>query len=94
MMKEKPILYVSTNRRSGAVGFSDDGCGVPSEHQARIFEPFVSLRQGGTGLGLAVSLNFVRAWGGDITVESAPWRGSTFTIVLPAVGGEGERIAS
>jgi signal transduction histidine kinase len=51
----------------------------------RIFEPFVSLRTGGTGLGLFLSMNFVRQWGGDITVQSRPGEGSTFEIVLPAL---------
>ena len=63
----------------------DEGCGIAPEHQARIFEPFFSVRPGGTGLGLFLSLNFVRRWGGDITVVSTPGRGSAFSIVLPAV---------
>jgi signal transduction histidine kinase len=65
----------------------DEGCGIAPDQQKRIFEPFFSLRDGGTGLGLFLSLNFVRAWGGDITVDSAPGRGSTFQIVLPALAG-------
>jgi PAS domain S-box-containing protein len=64
---------------------SDNGCGIPPENHARIFEPFFSARQGGTGLGLFLSLNFVRRWGGNLTVDSAPGRGSTFEIVLPAL---------
>jgi len=65
----------------------DDGCGIAPEHVKRIFEPFFSLRKGGTGLGLFLSLNFVRQWGGDIEVESAPNTGSTFEIRLPAFTG-------
>jgi signal transduction histidine kinase len=73
---------------------TDDGCGIAADHQRRIFEPFVSMRRGGTGLGLFLSLNFVRRWGGDITVESTPGRGSTFELVLPAfVGVEPERVS-
>jgi two-component system CheB/CheR fusion protein len=68
------------------VHVSDNGCGIPEEHQQRIFEPFFSLRRNGTGLGLFLSLNFVRKWGGDITLVSVPGRGSTFEIVLPAIG--------
>ncbi len=63
----------------------DNGCGIAPEDRKRIFEPFFSARQGGTGLGLFLSLNFVRRWGGDIRVESEPGRGSTFEIVLPAL---------
>lgn len=64
----------------------DNGCGIPSEFQARIFEPFFSLRTGGTGLGLFLALNFIRRWGGDIRVGSSPGQGSTFDVVLPAAG--------
>lgn len=63
----------------------DQGCGITPEDRKRIFEPFFSARQGGTGLGLFLSLNFVRRWGGEIRVESEPGRGSTFEIVLPAL---------
>ena len=59
---------------------TDDGCGIPADQRKRIFEPFLSLRKGGSGLGLFLSLNFVRRWGGDIAVESEPGRGSTFEI--------------
>jgi len=63
----------------------DNGCGILPENQKRIFEPFFSARQGGTGLGLFLSLNFVQRWGGDIRVASEPGRGSTFEIVLPGL---------
>jgi PAS domain S-box-containing protein len=73
------------DRASGiVVRISDNGCGIESENQLRIFEPFFSIRPGGTGLGLFLSLNFVRRWGGDIRVSSVPGLGSTFSIVLPA----------
>jgi PAS domain S-box-containing protein len=63
---------------------TDRGCGIAPQFRKRIFEPFFSLRNGGTGLGLFLSLNFVRRWGGDIVVESEPGRGSTFEVVFPA----------
>jgi PAS domain S-box-containing protein len=66
------------------VRVADEGCGIAPEHRRRIFEPFFSLRSGGTGLGLFLSLNFVRGCGGDILVESAVGKGSVFEIVLPA----------
>jgi len=70
---------------------ADDGCGVPPEYQSRIFEPFFSMRKGGTGLGLFLSLNFVRRWGGDIVVKSTQGTGSTFDVVLPAFGSAAEQ---
>jgi PAS domain S-box-containing protein len=65
------------------ITIADEGCGIAPEHQVRIFEPFFSLRAGGTGLGLFLSVSFVRRWGGDIHVRSTPGEGSTFEIRLP-----------
>jgi PAS domain S-box-containing protein len=73
---------------------SDEGCGIPPEFKQKIFEPFFSLRKGGTGLGLFLSLNFVRRWGGDIAVQSAPGAGSTFEITLPALKPAALRVAA
>jgi two-component system NtrC family sensor kinase len=78
--------------RGGADGtcvvirISDNGCGIAPEHRARIFEPFFSVRAEGTGLGLFLALNFVRRSGGELLVDSTPGQGSTFSVVLPAVG--------
>lgn len=67
------------------ISVTDDGCGIPHESLKRIFEPFFGLRQGGTGLGLFLSLTFVRRWGGDIQVASTPGQGSRFEILLPCL---------
>ncbi len=72
---------------------TDDGCGIDPEHQTQIFEPFFSMRQGGTGLGLFLALNFVRRWGGEIGVTSARGRGSTFEVRLPALAAAAGRPA-
>jgi signal transduction histidine kinase len=69
---------------------ADEGCGIPAEHLSRIFEPFFSLRKDGTGLGLFLSLNCIRRWGGDIRVESVSGKGSTFEVVLPNAGAAPE----
>lgn len=66
-----------------SIRIRDNGKGISSGDLKRIFEPFTSLREGGTGLGLFLALNFVRRWGGDIVVESTPGMGSQFTIELP-----------
>ena len=68
-----------------AVRIADDGCGIAAGDQKRIFEPFFSLRRGGTGLGLFLALNFARRWGGDISVASDAGHGSTFRVTFAAV---------
>jgi signal transduction histidine kinase len=67
----------------------DTGPGIPAAKIDTIFEPFVQLtegltdRQGGVGLGLAISRDLARAMGGDLTVESSVDAGSCFTLSLP-----------
>ncbi|HEX7023767.1 MAG TPA: response regulator, partial [Gemmatimonadales bacterium] len=69
---------------------SDSGIGMTPEQMGRLFEAFsqaeasTSKKYGGTGLGLAITRKFARMMGGDVTVESEPGRGATFTIRLPA----------
>jgi len=68
-----------------AVAFSDTGHGIPPEHLDRIFEPFFSTKEEGTGLGLTVSYDVVKRHGGKITVQSVMGEGTTFTVWLPAL---------
>ncbi|HZZ86000.1 MAG TPA: ATP-binding protein [Anaeromyxobacteraceae bacterium] len=63
---------------------ADDGPGIPPESLPRIFEPFWSTKEKGTGLGLAFTSQVVKEHGGEIACESAPGRGTTFTVRLPA----------
>ncbi len=68
----------------------DNGIGLTSEQLGRLFQDFTQAdaattrKYGGTGLGLALSRRLCRLMGGDVTVESEPGRGSTFTVRLPA----------
>jgi len=70
------------------VAVSDTGAGIPEEHLPRIFDPFFTTKPAGkgTGLGLAISYGIVRDHRGEIRVESAAGRGSTFTVLLPIRG--------
>jgi signal transduction histidine kinase len=62
----------------------DDGHGMPPEVLARAFEPHFSTRTSGSGLGLAISRRMVEGWGGSMTVESQPGRGTLLRIGLAA----------
>lgn len=81
-------IRVTTGRgtQSGTVCLrvEDEGCGIPAEVVGRIFDPFFSTKERGTGLGLALVHRIVDANGGQIGVQSEPGRGTSFTVVLPA----------
>lgn len=62
----------------------DDGPGIPESIRERLFEPFVTGRQGGSGLGLAIVQRAVSAHRGIILLDSTPNTGTTFSIFLPA----------
>lgn len=61
----------------------DDGCGIPEDILATIFDPFVTYKENGTGLGLSLSKRIVEAHSGTICAESSPETGTVFTIRLP-----------
>jgi len=64
--------------------FRDEGCGIPPAMVTKIFDPYVTTKSTGTGLGLAVAFNNVAQHGGHISVESRVGRGTTFHVYLPA----------
>lgn len=70
------------------VRVADEGEGIPPENLSSLFDPFFSTRRGGKGLGLTTSRAVVEAHGGALRVESAPGRGTTVTVYLPAPGSE------
>jgi signal transduction histidine kinase len=79
-----------------ALQVADTGIGIAPDHLARVFDVFYQVdgsstrEYGGAGLGLAIVKSYVEAHGGEVKVESAPGKGSTFTVVLPVRAAAGQ----
>lgn len=81
------------NRPGVKISIEDDGCGISEENQKKVFEPFFTTREvgQGSGLGLSISHNLIRAHHGNIRLESQPGLGTTVTIRLPLNCGPGRQ---
>ena len=79
-------MRVRTGATNGAVEVqvADTGRGIPPGDLSRLFEPFYSTKERGTGLGLAFVQQVVREHGGTVVCDSEPGRGTRFTVRLPA----------
>jgi two-component system nitrogen regulation sensor histidine kinase GlnL len=79
-------------RAAAVAEVSDRGPGLPPEAQRQIFNPFFTTKDGGTGLGLPISVRIVEEHGGTIEMQSRVDEGTTFRVLLPlAVDEEGAR---
>jgi signal transduction histidine kinase len=88
-------IYISTLVEGSEIliQVADNGLGIGADEQVKIFEPFYRGNQGkrfkqGMGLGLSIARDVAEAHGGQISLESEPGKGSTFTIHLPLVRAE------
>lgn len=66
------------------ISITDHGTGIPADHLKKVFDPYFTTKERGTGLGLATCHSIIKKHGGYITVESAVGQGTTFYIYLPA----------
>jgi len=67
-----------------AIAVADQGAGIAPDHLSRVFDPYFTTKEEGSGLGLAVCYSIAKNHGGTIAVRSEPGRGATFTVYLPA----------
>jgi signal transduction histidine kinase len=66
---------------------ADEGPGIPEEMRRRIFDPFVTTKPDGSGLGLSIVRRLVSDFEGTVRLESGPGEGAVFVVTLPAAGG-------
>jgi len=86
-MQQGGILHVQTDQTEGhlVVSFRDTGGGISEENMAKIFQPYFSTKETGTGLGLLIVRRIVREHGGEIQLDSREGDGLTFRVLLPLV---------
>ncbi|MCK5372192.1 MAG: GHKL domain-containing protein, partial [Cyclobacteriaceae bacterium] len=89
MENYKPEVILTTKKQANSIEISvvDNGNGIPADIKDKIFQPFFTTKPtgSGTGLGLSLSYDIVKAHGGKMKVESEEGEGSEFIIVLPIV---------
>ena len=79
-------VFLRTKKQDGRVVIEveDEGTGISPDVLPRMFDPFFSTKEGGSGLGLALTQQIVKDHGGDVAVTSSVGRGTTFTVSVPA----------
>ncbi|MFL5346122.1 MAG: ATP-binding protein [Hyalangium sp.] len=81
----EPRIRIATRTQGtdALVEIQDNGSGIDAEHLGHIFEPFYTTKPGGSGLGLSICHGIITGFGGEISVDSTPGKGTTFRIRLP-----------
>ncbi len=84
--EKKQIIKVSLAESNGQIvlKIADEGCGIPPEIAYRVFDPYFSTKESGTGLGLPITRTIIEKHNGEIAFESGEGKGTTVTVTLPA----------
>ncbi|MFH1386754.1 MAG: ATP-binding protein [bacterium] len=82
-IRTNQLTNLQTNQPQLAIELSDTGAGIPPEKLAKIFDPFYTTKERGSGLGLSVTYRIIKEHGGEIVVTSQEGEGTTFKICLP-----------
>jgi len=88
-MNSGGTLRVATVREPAQLlcRIEDSGCGIEAALLPKVFDPYVTTKSGGTGLGLAMSVKIIEEHGGRIDISSTPGQGTTVVVALPAWQG-------
>lgn len=76
------------------ISVKDNGIGIPEQYLPRLFDPYFTTKEKGSGLGLATSYSIIKNHGGLIDVKSELGEGSTFFVYLPAIEAKEERVGT
>lgn len=90
----RPEIRITVTRSSGGklgVSVADNGPGVPASYRDTLFEPYMTSKRDGLGMGLMMCRNIVEAHGGRLLHDARVRRGATFRITLPGIGGSTDR---
>ncbi len=79
------VIHIITEKEPGAflILIRDNGCGIEPEYQSTIFDPFITYKENGTGLGLTIVKQIIQAHGGSIDFSSQPGVETTFILSFP-----------
>jgi signal transduction histidine kinase len=85
---------ITTRNRSVTISFKDSGKGIPEDVLGKVWDPFFTTKESGSGLGLGIVRNIIASHGGEVQIANKPEGGAIVTVILPGSKGgyDGNRI--